>query len=528
MCNPMNQSNKKIIPRTRLGEPTFGNCVTFTIDGEETFKLMYEKFIQAKSCIYIANYDLDPRLRFVRGEEEPSKLNSASNNLIRSPCRVDGSTDPQEQKFAEEDEIYPLQDLLIEKAKQGVEIKIIVWQPRLELRIVPGADERGLGGRTKEVEMMNQLAKSNGTEQNLIVRIDNTAPTLTSGHHDKIIVIDNQIGFCGGLDLSHGKWDTSHHDFDNPLRDVNAHPWHDVHAMVKGPIVWDLIYHFHQRWVYSMTKDINHVRGIEIKSSFSNQSDDGNTSIVALRTWNKLNRNGGIIAWYAEMFRRAKESIYIENQFPFENKSITQLLLKRLKDVPNLKVIVVGPINPNLPGFIGSIIAKASINDIDKNLEVLRKVGEGRVKTYCLISQDDSVVEQRKQIYVHSKVMIVDDKWITIGSANMDRDGFRDSSELDLGMLAPGLARNLRVKLWHEHLRGYENNIIVDNKNTDNNGLDSFDDGFLVWEKLADDNGKKVLKNEAIIGHVYYHNFEEMKFPPPYHGAKDDIKFKWF
>jgi phosphatidylserine/phosphatidylglycerophosphate/cardiolipin synthase-like enzyme len=234
------------------------------------------------------------------------------------------------------------------------------------------------------------------------------------------------------------------------------------------------------------------------------------------------------MAWYAEMFRRAKESIYIENQFPFENKSITQLLLKRLKDVPNLKVIVVGPINPNLPGFIGSIIAKASINDIDKNLEVLRKVGEGRVKTYCLISQDDSVVEQRKQIYVHSKVMIVDDKWITIGSANMDRDGFRDSSEVDLGMLAPGLARNLRVKLWHEHLRGYENNVIIGNKNTDNNGLDSFDDGFLVWENLADDNGKKVLKNEAIIGHVYYHNFEEMKFPPPYHGAKDDIKFKWF
>ena len=528
MCNIMNHSNKKIIPRTRFGEPTSGNCVTFTIDGEETFKLMYEKFIQAKSCIYIANYDLDPRLRFVRGEEEPSsKLNSASNNLIRSSCRVDESTDPQEQKFSK-DEIYPLQDLLIEKANQGVEIKIIVWQPRLELRIVPGADERGLGGRTKEVEMMNQLAKSNGTEQNLIVRIDNTAPTLTSGHHDKIIVIDNQIGFCGGLDLSHGKWDTSFHDFDNPLRDVNAHPWHDVHAMVKGPIVWDLIYHFHQRWVYSMTKDINQVRGIEIKSSFSNQSDDGNTSIVALRTWNKLNRNGGIMAWYAEMFRRAKESIYIENQFPFENKSITQLLLKRLKDVPNLKVIVVGPINPNLPGFIGSIIAKASINDIDKNLEVLRKVGEGRVKTYCLISQDDSVVEKRKQIYVHSKVMIVDDKWITIGSANMDRDGFRDSSELDLGMLAPGLARNLRVKLWQEHLKGYENNIIIGNKNSDNNGLDSFDDGFLVWENLADDNGKKVLKNEAIVGHVYYHNFEEMKFPPPYHGAKDDIKFKWF
>ena len=46
--------------------------------------------------------------------------------------------------------------------------------------------------------MMNELAKSKGVEQNLMVRIDNTSPTITSGHHDKIIVIDNQVGFCGG------------------------------------------------------------------------------------------------------------------------------------------------------------------------------------------------------------------------------------------------------------------------------------------------------------------------------------------
>jgi phosphatidylserine/phosphatidylglycerophosphate/cardiolipin synthase-like enzyme len=229
------------------------------------------------------------------------------------------------------------------------------------------------------------------------------------------------------------------------------------------------------------------------------------------------------------MFRKAKESIYIENQFPFENKFITQLLVKRLKQVKNLKVITVSPVDPNLPGFIGSIIAKASVNDIDENLKLLRKTGEDRVKTYCLISQHDSIKEKRKQIYVHSKVMIIDDKWITIGSANMDRDGFRDSSELDLGILAPTSARQLRVKLWREHLGGHKN------KNTGNDigntikdvNLDSFDEGFRAWEKLADDNGKRALKNEAISGHVYYHNFEEMNLPPPYIGAKDDTKFKW-
>jgi phosphatidylserine/phosphatidylglycerophosphate/cardiolipin synthase-like enzyme len=74
------------------------------------------------------------------------------------------------------------------------------------------------------------------------------------------MIIDNQIAFCGGQDLSLAKWDTSTHEFDNQLRDPGGEPWHDIHTMVKGPIVWDLIYHFNQRWVYSIWKDIRQVK----------------------------------------------------------------------------------------------------------------------------------------------------------------------------------------------------------------------------------------------------------------------------
>ena len=169
--------SKGSLPRTRFGELTFDNCLTFTVDGEETFKLIYDELIKAKGCIYIANYDLDPRLRFVRDSSPSLRPNSSPNYLIRSPCTFGEASDNKDnnnngnnnnRKLAEE--TYSLQDLLIEKAKQGVEVKIIIWQPRLELRIIPGADERGLGGRTKEVEMMNEHAKSNGIEQNLMVR----------------------------------------------------------------------------------------------------------------------------------------------------------------------------------------------------------------------------------------------------------------------------------------------------------------------------------------------------------------------
>lgn len=472
-------------PRTRFGEQTYGNDVVFTIDGQQTFRLMYDKIHQAKVCVYIANYDLDPALRFVRNPDQPIAF--AGHNH----------------------EAYPLQKLLVEKAEEGVEVKIIVWEPRLVLRLLPGADERGIDGRADEVETINEIAKNSGISDKLMVKIDNTAPTITSAHHEKIVIVDNQVGFCGGLDLSRGKWDTSSHECDNPLRDGGSEPCHDVHAMVSGPVVWDLIYHFHQRWAYSETKDVRRVSRLKIKSNFTTRGSCGSTHVVALRTWNELDKDGSIQAWYAAMFRKAKKSIYIENQFPFQNSFATKLLEKRLQEEPDLRVIVVSPMEPNLPGFIGSMIAKMSVNDVKDNLAVLRRAGEGRVKTYSLISQGEPS-DRRRQIYVHSKIMIVDDRWVTVGSANIDKNGFRDSSELNLGLTSPKLAKELRSRLWQEHLQD----------DNDAAGARDFGEGFAAWEILASDNGRRAAKNEPIRGHVYYYNFEEMGLPPPYPDAR--------
>jgi phosphatidylserine/phosphatidylglycerophosphate/cardiolipin synthase-like enzyme len=102
---------------------------------------------------------------------------------------------------------------------------------------------------------------------------------------------------------------------------------------------------------------------------------------------------------------------------------------------------------PNLPGFVFGIISKESINHINNNLAALRRARGSRVRTYSLISQYNIFKERRKQIYIHLKLLIVDDKWITIGSANTDRDGFEDSTDFDLGIVSATLSQRLRVKL---------------------------------------------------------------------------------
>jgi phosphatidylserine/phosphatidylglycerophosphate/cardiolipin synthase-like enzyme len=106
--------------------------------------------------------------------------------------------------------------------------------------------------------------------------------------------------------------------------------------------------------------------------------------------------------------------------------------------------------------------------------------------------------------------MIADDRWVTVGSANIDKNGFWDSRELNLGLASPKLAKELRSKLWQEHLQD----------NNDAAGARDFGEGFAAWEILASDNGRRAAKNEPIMGHVHYYNFEEMALPPPYPDAR--------
>jgi phosphatidylserine/phosphatidylglycerophosphate/cardiolipin synthase-like enzyme len=575
--------------RSGFGETTFGNCITFTIDGQQNFRLIYEKIKEAKKSIYILNYDLDPFLHLIRGEGNASQSFQITD-LVASPCKSESlSSVGSEQdssngngsssydnlhsdsknnnkKYPQYFHNYTLQNLLIQKANQKVDIKIIVWEPRSIIRKLPGIKKRGLEGREKKVQVIKEAAKHAGVENYITIFLDSKAPMLTSGFHEKIIIIDNEIGFCGGQDLSQDKWDTSDHDFDSPLRDSGGDPWHDVQVMVKGPILWDLIYHFNQRWIYSIWKDIRQVKKIVKASSIGSYlsstssfilspdlfADNGDVEITALRTWKQLseednndtvdNKNihygsegsNSIRSWYDAMLRKAKHSIYIEDQFLFQDKAITRILVNRLREEKNLKMIAVGPMEPNLPGLIFSVLSKESINDINNNLAALRKVGEDRVRTYSLISQHDRLKQRRKQIYVHSKLMIVDDKWITIGSANTDRDGFKDSTEFDLGIVSVTVAQELRVKLWREHLKtddaiDYFSSSPQSSRYNDNAAnLYNFEEGFEAWEKLAEDNGKRVRTHESIRGHVYYYNFQEMNYPPPYQQAKGGNKFRLF
>jgi phosphatidylserine/phosphatidylglycerophosphate/cardiolipin synthase-like enzyme len=251
-------------------QKTTGTCVKFAVDGQQIMGLIHQKIREAKFSIWIANYDLDPDLYLIRESDLKKKHFQQSfdeSDLVSSSCqnKINQELDSSisNSLIANYTDHFVLQNLLIQKAKERVDIKIILWEPRLIIRKLPiSKQRRGIEGREKKAEIINLLAKNHGVENYIEVRVDSKAPTFTSGYHEKIIIIDNKIGFCGGQDLSKGKWDTSCHSYDNQLRDGGSEPWHDVNVMVQGPVVRYFIFHFNQRWIHSIFKSDKWVKEI--------------------------------------------------------------------------------------------------------------------------------------------------------------------------------------------------------------------------------------------------------------------------
>src|SRR5207245_1731159 len=95
--------------------------------------------------------------------------------------------------------------------------------------------------------------------------------------------------------------------------------------------------------------------------------------------------------------------------------------------------------------------------DTDLHVRALREAdgGRGRVHIFSLYTAapDEKRAWVYKPIYVHAKVGLVDDHWCTVGSANLNERGMEGDSEINAQVIDDELARDVRLRLWAEHLR---------------------------------------------------------------------------
>jgi phosphatidylserine/phosphatidylglycerophosphate/cardiolipin synthase-like enzyme len=255
-------------------------------------------------------------------------------------------------------------------------------------------------------------------------------------HHEKTIVVDDRVAFVGGIDLTSqtgDRFDSS----DHPARATIG--WHDVTSRIEGPVVDDVADHFRMRW--------REVTGEQLPPAAEPAPVAGEVELQVVRTvpenvYTAVPRGDfRILESYSGAIRSAQRLIYLENQFLW-SPEIARLLREKLVDppTPQFRLLLVLPAHPKSGGDdTRGVLAELIEAD----------AGNGRVLACALYAREGAHADP---IYVHAKVGIVDDRWLTLGSANLNEHSLFNDTEMNVVAHDPDLARRTRLRLWAEHL----------------------------------------------------------------------------
>jgi phosphatidylserine/phosphatidylglycerophosphate/cardiolipin synthase-like enzyme/uncharacterized membrane protein YdjX (TVP38/TMEM64 family) len=288
-------------------------------------------------------------------------------------------------------------------------------------------------------------------------------------HHQKIVVVDDQLAFCGGIDLTSHRWDTCAHRVNEPARTSFSgkpyDPYHEVQAMVSGPVAASLGVLARDRW-RALGED--RMPPVDASSNDAPRPSRGTTAAVPwppditpdltdvdvaiTRTVPTSDSHRAIReaeTLFLDSIAAARQSIYIESQY-FTNEALADALGKRLRQADGPEVVIVSPaechgwLEQNTMGaFRYSVFRQLIAADTHKRLRLV----------YPAASRAQNV-----PTFVHSKVMVVDDRFVRIGSANFSRRSMGVDTECDLAVdttgdpdKRTGILR-IRDRLLAEHL----------------------------------------------------------------------------
>ena len=212
--------------------------------------------------------------------------------------------------------------------------------------------------------------------------------------------------------------------------------WHDAAARVRGPAVADVAAHFAMRWRV-ITGDA--IDPAEVPPA------EGGSRVQVVRTvpegtYPPLVRGDfSVLQAYIGALRAARSLIYIENQFLWSAEVVAVLRAKLLAPpTDEFRVCVVLPRRPNNGN-----------DDTRGQLAVLMAADRGH---RLLAGTIGTPGRERPPVYVHAKVAVVDDRWLTVGSANLNEHSLFNDTEMNIVTDDAALARSVRERLWTEHL----------------------------------------------------------------------------
>ena len=388
--------------------------VALLIDSEAYFLAFFRAALQARHSITILGWDFNSRTQLhfdpVEKNDPPPLLGDFLNYLARR--------------------------------RHGLQIRILNW----DYPIAFGTD--------RELRPLYGFGWT--PAKNVHLRYDDTHP-FAGSQHQKVVVIDDAIAFAGGIDLTLKRWDTVEHRNPDQRRAVDGTaypPMHDLMVMVDGEAAGALGNLTRARWLHATGKKLRPCaapdgdlwpEGIRV--------DITDTQVGISRTAPPFGEKPAVREiehLYLDMIAAARHTLYIENQY-FTSPIITAALEQRLAEPDGPEVVLVlrllshGWLEEHTMHVLRSrLLARLLRADRHGRLRVCYPDVPGLADGCCLD--------------IHSKLMIVDDDQLRIGSANLSSRSMGVDAECDVlieSLGRPDVAaaiRDFRERLVAEHL----------------------------------------------------------------------------
>lgn len=375
------------------------------------------------------------------------RLNDAAHEAQQSIChtqlyydtpRVFTSFDPEEPCEGEIPIATRLENALLQANRQrGVEVKILI------------NDIRSFGYPLDTADRLDELFETANEISPHTVEVRSAYTDYNNALHTKMLIVDGEKAYIIGSPFMQEYFDDVSHKIDDPRRgllskltgNVIQVPVHDVNLYLEGPVVghicetFNLLWQHPWPWLDTLSSDRSGARPTP-KSPTVSSSSRQNISVQIARTLpgktfdNIDDGELGILEAYQRAVCNAEDFVYLENQY-FAEPLIADALALALEAKPQLQVIMV----------LNNAVDAPKYHKLQsKLLNYLQTRFSSRFGAFTLWTHEQLPDWEGDRIirnYVHSKVGIVDDKWATVGSANLAGQELNYSQHLLLGNIYP-------------------------------------------------------------------------------------------
>ncbi|MBU1541099.1 MAG: phospholipase [Alphaproteobacteria bacterium] len=348
------------------------------------FEALRSAFAKARRSIVILGWQFDPRTRLDPHSAHDDHLAQIGHQLR-----------------------------MLVKARPELDVRLLIWKSPLLI-----AASQGFYPHRARVWFRKRMVE---------FRLD-PPPAIGACHHQKVIVIDDAVAFCGGGDISTDRWDSEQHLDDDPRRcqpsGLIPSPRHEVMAVMDGAAARALGDLARERWFRATGERTmaDEVDGDPWPDGV--EPDLRQTPVAIVRTEPAAGGRAEVReneVLHLDAIRQAKRLIYMENQY-FTSPVIAEALAARLGEIDGPEVVLVS--TGTSPSWFDRITMDTARSEVLYRLEQADR--HNRFFAFAPHTREG------ERIIVHAKVSIYDDAVLRIGSTNLNNRSFGFDTECDI------------------------------------------------------------------------------------------------